>query len=388
MSRLAKCVAGACGGVILVALSLGVAAAQPAGDPPSNNTPPPKQPNKKKQPEKQPPKKDAPEKGPDGRDLSNCPEKETRPWACGVSQTNQSKALVLFTEGNSLVNSTLFANAVEKYREALKYWKHPAIYYNLALAMIFLKDPVNVYRALEKAVVYGPKPLGKENFDHANKYRQLIKSQLSWLNISCNQPGARVSLDNEELFVCPGRKEIVVKAGKHTLVARKKGYIGGEVRRVFGPAEKADLNMQLFTEADLTRERRKWTTWKPWAVVGGGVVVAGIGAIVHMLAKNGFQDFDKAIASCGDTTPGCQPDQTIRDMRSSAETKQTLAITSYVIGGAAVAAGFFLVYMNRAQPYRVSVEEHRKSLGLQAGRVNILPVIGRHTAGVGASFDF
>jgi len=36
--------------------------------------------------------------------------------------------------------------------------------------------------------------------------------------------------------------------------------------------------------------------------------------------------------------------------------------------------------LNRAQPYRVSVEEHKKSLGLQAGRLNILPVLGRHTA--------
>jgi len=387
MSRLVKrAVGGATAALLVFVFSGGTALAQPNPDQPKQPPDKEKAPEKKKPDDKK--KQDAPPPGTDKPDLSNCPTKDTRPWACGVSSDNQAKALMLFTEGNNLVSSTLFANAVEKYKEALKYWGHPAIHYNLALALIFVKDPVGVYRSLEKAVVYGAKPLGKDNFDHANKYKTLIMSQLAWLEVKCDLAGARVSLDNEELFVGPGSKKILVKAGKHTLIAKKKGYIGGEVRRIFAPAERTTVNLQMFTEADLSRERRKWTVWKPFAVVGGGVAIAGIGAIVHLLAKNGFSDFDKAIASCGGDTLGCQPDQGIRDMRTGAETKQTIAFSAYVIGGAAVVSGLALVYMNRARPYRIDVEEHKKSLGISTGGVSVLPIVGRDTAGVGASFNF
>lgn len=377
MSRLVKCAVGwASVGLLVWAIATPAALAQ--------QQPPPKQPQQQPPPE-QP--KDTPAAPTDPK-LANCPERDTRPWACGISKDNQQKALLLFTEGNSLVQSTLFANAVDKYREALKYWPHPAIHYNLALALIFTKDPVGVYRSLEKAVVYGPKPLGKDNFDHANKYKTLIMSQLAWLDVRCDIPGAAVTLDNEELFVAPGSKKILVKAGKHVLNATKKGYIGGEVSRIFAPAEHTTVKLQLFTEADLTRHRRNWKTWKPWAVVGGGAAVAGIGLLVHMLAKSDFQEFDNAIAMCGGATPGCTPDQSIRDMRTGAETKQSIAMVSYVVGGAAVVGGLILAYMNRAQPYRVDVDEHKKSLGIAAGGLNVLPLVSRDTAGIGASFEF
>src|SRR5262245_44885897 len=61
-----------------------------------------------------------------------------RPWATGVTIDAQKAALTPFREGNSHLNEGLFARASESYRQALKVWNHPAIHYNLALALMNL----------------------------------------------------------------------------------------------------------------------------------------------------------------------------------------------------------------------------------------------------------
>ena len=66
-----------------------------------------------------------------------------RPWAKGVSKERQEAAWEVFREGNALLKDSLFAKAADKYREALKSWDHPAIHYNLALALVNLDQPTS-----------------------------------------------------------------------------------------------------------------------------------------------------------------------------------------------------------------------------------------------------
>src|SRR5678816_3672427 len=61
---------------------------------------------------------------------------DERPWAAGVPADKQALALKLFQDGNSQLNDGIFTKAVELYREALKSWDHPAIHYNMALALM------------------------------------------------------------------------------------------------------------------------------------------------------------------------------------------------------------------------------------------------------------
>src|SRR6478735_3576289 len=53
-----------------------------------------------------------------------------RPWAAGVTPEKQKRALAKFREGNIQLNDGLFPAAAKLYKEALKDWEHPAIYYN------------------------------------------------------------------------------------------------------------------------------------------------------------------------------------------------------------------------------------------------------------------
>jgi len=82
-----------------------------------------------------------------------------RPWAAGVSNAEQKAALEEFHKANLLLNDGLFARAADGYRAALKHWDHPAIHYNLALALLNLDQPVEAFDHLQVSVKFGEAPL-------------------------------------------------------------------------------------------------------------------------------------------------------------------------------------------------------------------------------------
>src|SRR5205085_45324 len=94
-----------------------------------------------------------------------------RPWAVGVSPEQQKTALAKFREANDMLNNGLFARAANTYKEALQSWKHPAIHYNLALALMNVDQPIEAYDNLENSMIYGEQgPLEKDKFEHAKEY--------------------------------------------------------------------------------------------------------------------------------------------------------------------------------------------------------------------------
>ena len=71
----------------------------------------------------------------------------------------------MFREGNQAHNDGLFKKAIELYSDALKHWKHPAIYYNMALSLTNTGQVVDVEAALQESIKYGPAPLEKGKFE-------------------------------------------------------------------------------------------------------------------------------------------------------------------------------------------------------------------------------
>ena len=102
--------------------------------------------------------------------LNNGSGSTERPWAKGVSQSEQDLALGLFREGNQFLNEGLLEKAADKYKLAIGHWDHPAINYNYALALRNLNKPVEVDTALKKAIEYGPEPIGADKYELAKQY--------------------------------------------------------------------------------------------------------------------------------------------------------------------------------------------------------------------------
>ncbi len=298
-----------------------------------------------------------------------------------ISAEDEKAATVSFLAGNDYLNNGLFVQAVEKYDEALARWDHPAIHYNLSLALINLDRPLEVYDHLIKAIAYGPEPLDKDKFDHAKEYLKLVEGQLADIEVSCDKVGARVSVDGKEVFVAPGKFTQKVRVGKHTFHADKQGYNARITAPFIGPREKFRIELKLYTADELTRYRRKWDrTWVPYAVMGAGLVAGVVGGALELSANSSFKDFDEAVARCNASNPmtngGCSATEPgLQAMRDSGNSKRTAGFVMYGVAGGALVAGAVLAWVNRREAYQIQPEQ------LTEERVSITPVVAPGMAG-------
>lgn len=299
-----------------------------------------------------------------------------RPWARGVSAEKQKRALELFRDGNAALKESLFVKAAQIYRDALALWDHPAIHYNLGLALVNLDQPVETYEHLEAALKYGAAPLDSDKFEQAQRYKALIEKQVSRVDVRCDLDGAQVRFDGKPVFTAPGRWQGLVRAGPHTVVATKDGYLPSEQSETLVGGDARVFDVTLMRAEDLTEYRRLWPNWIPWTVVAGGAVLVGSSVGLHLSAKGAYSAYDQGIQGCLDAvTGGCIPSAELAQKKQTGDSLQAVAITGYALGGAALVTGAVLVWMNRLQPYQKSVEV--------GPTVTLIPSLG--PAGAGAT---
>ncbi|HYH94444.1 hypothetical protein [Hyalangium sp.] len=294
------------------------------------------------------------------------------PWATGVSPERQTAATDLFKQGNDYYERAFFLKASELYRKALDHWDHPAIHYNLALSLMDTGQKLELREHLEAALRYGAKPLDEKLFEHARKLKVFIEKQLIRVEISCDVAGASVSMDGRLLFTAPGRFEGWDLPGSHVLVTNQEGYPPNERIRTPREGEVISLHIsRVYDDGELTRYRRHWATWKPWAMFGAGVALATGGGVLHQQARNDIREFDARATEC--ELDGCPLTPELDGLRSRGARFQKMAIGTYAAGGALVFTGALLAFINRAEPYRLTPDEHE-----QGTQVVLQQVDGRH----------
>ena len=360
-----------------VVLAVGTAAAQPqppapAGTPaaaPQAPAPAPDKPHEKA-----------------GNDESLQQGGQNRPWAVGVSPDRQKAALGLFREGNGLLNQGLFARASETYLKALQSWPHPAIHYNLALAQMNLDQPIEAYENFSKSIAFGEAPLEKDKLEHAKEYMLLLEKQIANIEVSCEKPGARVSVDGKEVFIAPGHYKARVRIGRHTFFADKKGYTTRVNAPFIGPGENFRIELKLYTSEELTRYTRRWNPIMPYSVLGAGVVVGIVGVMFELSAKTSYNDYDKAVAACNQNNQGCPTTSAITDLKGSGDTKKTIGYVGYGVAGAAIATGVVLTILNRPKAYQLRPEDLQEQE--EKARVSVTPIVSPTMAGAAVQGHF
>lgn len=297
---------------------------------------------------------------------------QERPWAKGVPQAKQEKAFALFRDGNAALKESLFVKAAQIYREALASWDHPAIHYNLALALVNLDQPLETHEHLLAALKYGASPLDSDKYEQALRYKALVEKQLAKIEIRCETEGAVVKLDGIQVLTGPGVYTSLVRAGGHTLVASKEGFLTSEQSDSLPGNSSKVFEFKLKSSEELTEYRRRWPNYQPWLVVGGGVLLAGVSVGLHLAARNQFKVYDNGITACvKPETGGCNPSVALTGTRSGGETMQAVAMVGYAVGTAALITGAVLVWMNRLLPYRQSVNVEPSSPS-----VTLVPQLG------------
>lgn len=311
---------------------------------------------------------------------SRAAEEAERPWAVGVSKDRQSRAIAMFRDGNSALKESLFPKAASTYKEALQVWDHPAIHYNLALALVNLDQPLEVHEHLTAALKFGPAPLDDDKFQQAQRYLALIERQLTKITVSCSFSGAQVKLDGRPLFVAPGTWEGQVRAGPHTLTASQEGLLSDERSVVLAGGDSKRFDLKVYRAEELTEYRRAFSVAIPVTALAVGVAALGAGFGMHLGAQGSFAAYDSGISSCAmGANAGCFPNPTLQTMRSTATSLQTGAYALYAVGGVAVIASAILFYVGRPIAFT-------KSVNVEA--VSLLPVITPTGAGAVASFGF
>jgi tetratricopeptide (TPR) repeat protein len=303
---------------------------------------------------------------------------DDEPWSRGVPTAVQEAARAVFLEGNRLFKIPLFAQAVEKYTEALGTWEHPAFYFNLALAQLNLGQDVEAHDNLERAMKYGAAPLGDAEFGEARKQLEELERRLGRLRVSCPTPGAEVTLNGVTLFTGPGSREVWVKAQAHELTAKRRDYVTRVKRVTVAPGAMQELDLPLRKLI----EDRPWAVWKPWAVVGTGAAIVAAGGVLHTLSARDFRAYDAGFRMLSCAAMGCTDaaidaeNPGLRAELRRARREQTLAVGGYIAGGAAIAAGAVLVYLNR---HRLAEQEEESPRG---PGIVIAPVVSGDSLGM------
>ncbi|HEX5749352.1 MAG TPA: carboxypeptidase-like regulatory domain-containing protein [Archangium sp.] len=300
---------------------------------------------------------------------------EVNPWVRGVPKKNRLEALELFEMGNARLEESLFVQALESYQKALAQWNHPAIHYNMALALMSLERPLEVHLHLTEAMRYGPDPLGSEKYENGRRYLALVEKQLARVEVSCDEPGASVSLDGQFLFVAPNRVEKLVRPGTYHVSATKGGYEPTELRQTLMPGATTPVELKLYTEKELTRYKTRWPVWIPWTVLGAGAAVAAGGGLLHLGVLGSYDTFDKGVEACG----GCMPAPALTEARQQGDLLRTVSLGAYAAGGAALVTGAVLLFLNRPQPYRIDP-------GVRT--LSVAPLVGDGVGGASMSLRF
>lgn len=302
---------------------------------------------------------------------------EVNPWVRGVPKKTRQEARGLFEVGNARLEEGLFLQALESYQQALGQWNHPAIHYNMALASMSLDKPLEGHAHLTEAMRYGPEPLGSEKYENARRYLALVEKQLARVEVSCDVPGASVSLDGQFLFVGPHRVEKLVRPGTYHVAATKDGYEPTDLRQTLMPGETTPVELKLYTEMELTRYKSRWPVWIPWTVLGAGAAVAAGGGLLHLGVLGSYDTFDRGVEACG----GCMPAPELSNARLHGDLLRTAALGAYAVGGAALATGAVLLVLNKPQAYRINPDQGGQSL-------SVAPLLGNGLGGASMSLRF
>lgn len=302
---------------------------------------------------------------------------QERPWAVGVPEDRQSSALATFRSANDAFAAHDYMVAVRLYREALAAWDHPAIRGNLAVALIQLDQPVEAYHELERAFAFGAAPFEPTVYSQLQTNRKLLAGQIARIEIAGQLAGATIVLDGNPL---PKGGVHIVRAGTHELVARKPGAVTFSTSIVATSDRETRVNVVLVPLEEAGRIERRFARWKPWTVLGGGAALTLVGVGFQLAASDNIDSYESEIArACPNGCAESSLSPAVLALPDRARWQNRVGVTSLVVGGAAVATGAVLLYLN--QPVRRRVDE--------SGRViSIVPTAAPGFVGATAVLDF
>lgn len=262
------------------------------------------------------------------------------PWSQGVSDSEQTAATELFSQGNKHMDEAFWKEASESYREALKHWDNPAIRGNLAICLLNLDQPVEGYAQMKEALRFGEAPFSAGAYRSLLSSNQLLKSQVAELQFT-SASGTRILLDGKVQSAGAKSEPIIMRPGQYRVEGYRDGHISRNEMINVLPGQHHLVPVDLDSIADATSYHRKWEPWKTWAVAGTAGALALGSTILLVQARTDRNDYTAAIDSwC--QPKGCLPGggdgeillpTSFTDTKDRANTLQTLGLATGAVSG-------------------------------------------------------
>lgn len=277
-----------------------------------------------------------------------------RPWARGVPEEQQAIARSLHAAGNAEFVEGRYAQALVKYREALRHWDHPSIRFNMAVCLIHLDQLVEAKDNLDRSLAYNGTALDDAAHAQALAYRQTLDALLAHVAATSSEPGAAVAVDGKYWFSGPGTAELYLLPGQHQLAATKPGFRTTVVAFVGVAGKRVAFDLQQSPEP---QARTSWPYWKH--VLGGGALLVAVGVATYASARGDLADYNQGIAErcphgCSSAMYSSFTD--LQAMKESASTKRIIAFSVLSGGGVAALVGVLGLLLDRPpsgpEPYR------------------------------------
>ncbi len=276
---------------------------------------------------------------------------EAPAWARGVTDAQKAAAQKLLDAGNTLFVEHDYVAALERYRQAIAAWDHPAIRFNIVRCLVQLDRPLEADDQLALALAYGAAPLEEAVYNEALAYQKLLGNQIAHIAVSCTQAGVLVTLDGQKATACPGAVDTRVTPGSHQLVGTRDGYAPrtAAIVVVGGKHESVTMTLTPLATAAVVHVHR-WDRWKPWAVLASGAGVAALGGLVDFQASRDMRRYDDAlVTACAGA--GCNAGHPIptdvAEQKTSAQRESAVGVGLVGVGVTAAVVGGVLLYVNR-----------------------------------------
>lgn len=158
--------------------------------------------------------------------------KSGSPWARGVSEGAQRKADALFGEGVAAVKAANYPRAADLFLEALAFWDHPKIHFDLAKTYMNLGSSPRALEHFWRSMAHGGDALEMAEIDLVARYSRLIYSQEVAHLVVRLEDDASVEVDGMVALAKPGTWQGLVPVGARALVVKRRGV---EVQRITEP---------------------------------------------------------------------------------------------------------------------------------------------------------
>ncbi len=159
----------------------------------------------------------------------------------GMAKAEYAAARILYDDGD-------FAGALEKLRSAYEISKDPRLLWNMAACQKNLRHYAEVVRLVDRYLSEGQGYVSDTDRSDATSLLDTVKDFISRVEVTCNEPGATVFVDEVSAGTTPLSAPLPVDMGSHKIRISKAGFVDFSTAAELPGGRPFSVNAELVAE--------------------------------------------------------------------------------------------------------------------------------------------